>query len=329
MATSLFKKRQRPAACDPVLCPSCHEHIRAPPAVTAPRRLPCKHCVCAACLDALDLCDEVGCPFCAKPFAGHVLDVALAEYAEEVHVANAGPDDGPGAGPDAGLAPTAWKVAVNAGELLAAAMVAIGEEKGAAAVRAAGSDYAAAINAAAENSANGFKPAELEEDLESMTCVIGTAQQTLRAAAEVVRGEDASLLRASVAARVAGFQEDVAALHAALDASSREVVCLLRAEEAARLKALNAAADEMTVSAGQLGTSAASTTAALATGNSARILEAAVGMAGVESLGQPRAVHGICLDAPAVPPLSGVVAAMAALVRTQVRLHVVPVCVYL
>ena len=309
------KKRARPVDCDPVLCPMCYEPFRAPPAETAPRRLPCAHCVCAACLNAWALCDEPGCPVCAKPFASHVLDVALAQHAEEVYAA-ANAADAPAP------APADWKVASGAGEALAVVLQAVGDEKGAGIVRAAGSGYAAAIDAAAKDTRHGDSMQEFQQCVEGMVCSFGTAQDMLATSAEAVRGEDVSMLRASVASAAAGFRAEVAALHAALDASSREVLSQLHAEEAARLKALHAVADEMTVSSGQLGASAALATAALASGSGSRLLEAVASMAATERLTLPRTAHLISLDAPVLAPLGGVATALAALARTQVRARV-------
>jgi hypothetical protein len=88
MSTSSKKRARFDRCLAPVLCPVCCEHFRAPPEVTAPRQLPCAHVVCMACLDALNMADEAGCPVCCKPAEPHVPNVALANYAEEVYREN-------------------------------------------------------------------------------------------------------------------------------------------------------------------------------------------------------------------------------------------------
>jgi len=79
------------ASATPVLCPSCHEHFRAPPHECAPHRLPCAHNVCLACMDTLVMSDELGCPICSKPVEPHVVNLGLAAFAEDSTDSSASP----------------------------------------------------------------------------------------------------------------------------------------------------------------------------------------------------------------------------------------------
>ena len=265
-SASVSKKRQRAAVCDPVLCPLCEEHFRAPPAITAPRRLPCAHCVCAACLDVWDLCDETGCPVCAKPASTHVLDVALAAYAEEVYAGGAAEGDYPAA---ATTAPTDADVHALMLEL-------------AASMAAATAGVAPLLNIAA----------------------------TTQAAAQWLR-DDA----ASAAARVA---EDFAALHAALGVAKGDILAQLKAACAVRIKALEAKADEMTVSVAQLGTGVALGRAALRSHDVGRLPGAAQCVAGMLPLVHARHERpNLLVGAPVLVSGEAVLASIAALAPAQ------------
>ena len=65
-----------------VCCPTCGDHFRGCVAALVPRRLQCGHLLCLACVDTLVLSGVTDCQVCSKPFAPHVADRALADYAE-------------------------------------------------------------------------------------------------------------------------------------------------------------------------------------------------------------------------------------------------------
>lgn len=69
----------------PLCCPPCGAGFRAPPSEHAPLTFGCGHTVCAACAEAVGLCDRPSCPICYAycDERGHAVpNMELAAFAE-------------------------------------------------------------------------------------------------------------------------------------------------------------------------------------------------------------------------------------------------------
>ena len=227
--------------------------------------------------------DEEGCPVCRLPAElPHVLDVAMATYAEEVYRLASG-----GSAAEDRAAEDREDMEDMEDNLAAAA----GNTQSARSVRSPSANPACA------------------------RCAEGCISLLSQAASVQA---DMNNVRQGTEEATARFEEEVAMLHAALDAAAGGVRAALRADRDQRVKALEVVADELTVSASHLDTAASLGAAAMASGDTARMLSAATCMLNTQRLAFFRTAHGVQTGA---PPLTmdcdTVAAAIAALVPTQ------------
>jgi len=212
-------------------CPACKVHFRAPPSSQTPLLLECAHTVCSECIEALQTLEFLCCPVCDAVTSDCTHNYAMAEAAE-----------------------AAWaEAAFNTGD---------GDVTTAAA--------SVCADSVVQDEDVPMPGAYSGKALCALLDRLTAASTALQAGSERVSGTRAGL-KAHVEASIVDFEATLDDVIAKVNEYRASTKAAVRAVCADRVKALEAQADELAVSAGQLTACVAGGNAAMARGNPASV----------------------------------------------------------